>query len=104
MFPALRDSGGSAVLEAMARYVPVICLDWAGPGEMLDAQSGLKVQVSSPAKTVADFAQALVRLEREPELGPILAAAARRRAEEQFSWRAKKLLLEATFQRLSQKR
>ena len=33
VFPALRDSGGSALLEAMARFVPVICLDWAGPGE-----------------------------------------------------------------------
>src|SRR5262249_39055679 len=33
VFPALRDSGGSALLEAMARSVPIVCLDWAGPGE-----------------------------------------------------------------------
>ena len=40
VFPALRDSGGSALLEAMARYLPVVCLDWAGPGEMVDSQFG----------------------------------------------------------------
>src|SRR5207302_1804050 len=43
VFPALRDSGGSALLEAMSRNLPVICLDWAGPGEMVDGQSGIKI-------------------------------------------------------------
>jgi glycosyltransferase involved in cell wall biosynthesis len=100
VFPALRDSGGSAVLEAMARYVPVICLDWAGPGEMLDAESGLKIPVRTPAETVSAFAEALVHLESQPELGLSLAAAARRRAQDHFSWEAKRVLLEQTFERL----
>jgi glycosyltransferase involved in cell wall biosynthesis len=100
VFPALRDSGGSALLEAMARYVPVICLDWAGPGEMIDAESGIKVSVENPSKTIPDFANALLRLQREPELQTKLATAARRRAENVFRWEAKRHLLEEMYGRL----
>src|ERR1041385_3822010 len=103
VFPALRDSGGSAVLEAMARYVPVICLDWGGPGEMLDSESGLKVPVRTPGEAISGFTHALVRLRNDPELGQKIASSARRRAEKLFSWQAKRILLETTFERLSSK-
>jgi glycosyltransferase involved in cell wall biosynthesis len=103
VFPALRDSGGSALLEAMARHLPVVCLDWGGPGEMIDADSGLKVPVTEPTETVRVFAEGLCRLSREPNLRAALAAAARARAEKLFRWQAKRLLLEATYQRLFQK-
>jgi glycosyltransferase involved in cell wall biosynthesis len=100
VFPALRDSGGSALLEAMARYLPVVCLDWAGPGEMVDSQSGIKISVSTPQETVSAFAAALVRLQQQPELRASLASAARARAEALFRWQAKRELLEATYRRL----
>jgi len=97
VFPALRDSGGSALLEAMARGVPVICLDWAGPGEMVDETSGIKVPVSTPEAAVGAFAAALARLQREPALRTRLARAARARAEARFGWEAKRQLLEETY-------
>jgi glycosyltransferase involved in cell wall biosynthesis len=100
VFPALRDSGGSALLEAMARYLPVVCLDWAGPGEMVDSQSGIKISVSTPQETVRAFAAALVRLQQQPGLRASLASAARARAEALFRWEAKRELLEATYRRL----
>ena len=100
VFPALRDSGGSALLEAMARFVPVICLDWAGPGEMIDNESGIKIPVSNPVQTIPDFAHALLRLQQEPQLRTKLAAAARLRAENLFRWEAKRLLLEKTYRTL----
>jgi glycosyltransferase involved in cell wall biosynthesis len=101
VFPALRDSGGSALLEAMARYLPVVCLDWGGPGEMLDSRSGIKIPVSTPRETVSAFAAALVRLRQQPELRASLAGAARARAEALFRWPAKRELLEATYRRLA---
>lgn len=100
VFPALRDSGGSALLEAMARGVPVICLDWAGPGEMVDEASGIKVPVAAPEETIRAFAAALVRLQREPGLRASLAKAARARAEARFGWEAKRQLLEETYLKL----
>ncbi len=100
VFPALRDSGGSALLEAMARYLPVICLDWAGPGEMIDEESGIKIPVTSAAATVQGLGAALQRLQRDPGLRRRLATAARRRAESQFRWAAKRQLLESAYQEL----
>jgi glycosyltransferase involved in cell wall biosynthesis len=102
VFPALRDSGGSALLEAMARYLPVICLDWGGPGEMLDEQSGIKVPVSTPGETVRAFGAALKTLQQDPGLRAKLADAARARAERLFGWQAKRQLLEATYNSLLQ--
>jgi glycosyltransferase involved in cell wall biosynthesis len=102
VFPALRDSGGSALLEAMARYLPVVCLDWAGPGEMVDEQSGVKIPVVSPEQAVRDFGCALRRLQQDAGLRATLAHAARKRAQAQFRWQAKRELLEATYHRLLQ--
>jgi glycosyltransferase involved in cell wall biosynthesis len=97
VFPALRDSGGSALLEAMARHMPVVCFDWAGPGEMLDEASGVKIPVANPDASVRAFSSALVRLQAEPELRRNLGRAARKRAETMFRWEAKRELLEKTY-------
>jgi glycosyltransferase involved in cell wall biosynthesis len=102
VFPALRDSGGSALLEAMARCIPVVCLDWGGPGEMVDERSGIKVPVSSPKETISALAAALARLQRDPALRSTLASAARTRAGAMFRWQSKRELLEATYRRLIQ--
>ena len=100
VFPAMRDSGGSALLEAMARGVPVICLDWGGPGEMLDAESGVKSPVGTRAKTVAAFGQAIVQLKNSAELRLKIARAARNRAVKMFRWDARAALLQNTYERL----
>lgn len=100
VFPALRDSGGSALLEAMARGVPVICLDWGGPGEMVDANSGVKISVRSRAETIAGIAAAITRLQGLPRLRTELARAAYQRARSGFTWSAKADLLNATYEKL----
>ncbi len=102
VFPALRDSGGSALLEAMARYVPVICLDWGGPGEMVNADSGIKVPVTNPRETVEQFAAGLLRLHSNPGLRFTLAQAARKRAEALFRWETKRELLSKCYLHLIQ--
>jgi glycosyltransferase involved in cell wall biosynthesis len=100
VFPALRDSGGSALLEGMARGVPVLSLDWGGPGEMVDDQSGIKIPVNDPDETVRLFGEALLRLQKDPKLRVSLAKAARKRAETLFSWPAKLELVEPHYRRL----
>lgn len=100
VFPALRDSGGSALLEAMARGVPVITLDWAGPGEMVDGSSGVRIPVRDREETVAALGAAIERLRALPELRLALAQAARERALANFGWDAKGNLLRSTYGRL----
>jgi glycosyltransferase involved in cell wall biosynthesis len=84
----------------MARGVPVICLDWGGPGEMVDEHSGVKIPVRDRAETVASLAAAIARLNASPELCLALARAARERALRLFRWDAKAALLNTTYQRL----
>jgi glycosyltransferase involved in cell wall biosynthesis len=100
VFPALRDSGGSALLEAMARGVPVICLDWGGPGEMVDEHSGWKIPVRDRNETVAGLGAAITQLRAAPEKRLALAVAARERALKLFRWEARAELLENTYRRL----
>ncbi|MCU0784713.1 MAG: glycosyltransferase [Verrucomicrobia bacterium] len=100
VFPALRDSGGSALLEAMSKGLPVICLDWAGPAEMVDADSGVKIPVTTPEETIQVFADALVRLQKDSSLRARLGLRAAERARSQFTWAVKRELLENTYQRL----
>lgn len=100
VFPALRDSGGSALLEAMSKGLPVICLDWAGPAEMLDADSGVKIPVTTPDVTIQAFADALVRLHNDPALRARLGQRAAERTRQLFTWAVKRELLERTYAKL----
>ena len=100
VFPALRDSGGSALLEAMSRFVPVICLDWAGPGEMVDSNSGVKIPVQDPQTTVSAFATELKSLANDPQRRATLAQGGRDRALSLFRWESKRKVLEETYQSL----
>lgn len=99
VFPALRDSGGSALLEAMSLGLPVVCLDWAGPAEIVDAASGVKVSVADPERAIAEMAAAFARLRDDPAWRAKLAEGAVERARS-FTWEAKRRLLETTYRRL----
>jgi glycosyltransferase involved in cell wall biosynthesis len=76
VFPALRDSGGSGLLEAMLSGVPVVCFDWGGPAEMVDERSGVRIAVDDPAGTVRELADWLRRLRDDEALRRSLASAA----------------------------
>jgi glycosyltransferase involved in cell wall biosynthesis len=99
-FPSLRDSGGSALLEAMTRGLPVICLDWGGPAEMVDEHSGIRLPVSSPEETVGALVAAIRRLQAEPAWGARLAAAARERALTRYTWEGKGAVLDGIYERI----
>jgi glycosyltransferase involved in cell wall biosynthesis len=100
VFPGLRDSGGSSLLESMSRNLPVICLDWAGPGEMVDDKSGIKIPVDDPDQTVKALGEAFIRFQQNPGLGYEFAKAAQERAQTVFRWEEKFRVLQATYERL----
>ena len=86
LFPSLHDSGGTAVLEALSSGLPVVCLDVGGPRLLVDASCGFRVAAGEPDEVIAGLAQALGKLAQDPLLLQSMGAAARRRAQEQFSW------------------
>jgi glycosyltransferase involved in cell wall biosynthesis len=83
--PAFHEAFGQACLESLALGVPVICLDWAGPGGIIDSSCGYKVPPATRDVTVerlvAAMRAALAGRSRRSEI----AMAARRRAED-FLW------------------
>ena len=99
VFPALRDSGGSGLLEAMSFGLPVVCCDWGGPAEMVDENSGVKVPVNTPEAAIKSFAAAFERLHADPSWRRSLGEAGFNRVKQMFSWERKREVLETTYAR-----
>lgn len=79
LFPSLHDSGGYAVIEAMAAGLPVICLKLGGPGLFVNASCGWVIEADTPEQTVEDLAQALNAFADSPDERLKRGAAARAR-------------------------
>jgi len=83
---SLQESGGIAVLEAMACARPVIVSAWGGHLASVDAAVGVLADVSSRGVLVQEMADAMVRLARDPGLRARLGASGRRRVEARYDW------------------
>lgn len=82
LFPSLRDSGGMALLEALAHGVPAVCADVGGPGQIVTETCGrvIRTQGKSRGEVIAGFAEALQELAQNRGLLDRLSIGARRRA------------------------
>jgi glycosyltransferase involved in cell wall biosynthesis len=87
LFPSLHDSGGQAVLEALAHGRPVACFDLGGPGSIVDASCGRVVVTRGRRRreVVRNFADALQELADSPALRVRLGEGARVRAA-RYAW------------------
>jgi glycosyltransferase involved in cell wall biosynthesis len=82
LFPSLHDSSGNVVLEALARGLPVVCLDLGGPRYFVDETCGTIVGTRgrSEAAVAEALAEALKRLGEQPAERARLSAGAQARA------------------------
>jgi glycosyltransferase involved in cell wall biosynthesis len=83
---SLQESGGVAVLEAMACARPVIATAWGGHLSTVDETVGMLVGVSSRPALVRGLADAMIRLADDPGLRSRLGAAGRRRVQARYDW------------------
>ena len=74
------------VLEAMAKGLPVICLDYGGPGEYVDDSCGIKVPVTDPQKVIDGLADAIYNIATDPQLYETLSEGAIERIKRHFTW------------------
>ncbi|SMY06892.1 glycosyltransferase family 4 protein [Flavimaricola marinus] len=88
-FPSVREFGGGVVLEAMAMGLVPLIVDYAGPGELVAADTGVTVPLGDRDAIIAGFRAALSRLARDPASVSRMGHAAHARVMERFTWSAK---------------
>jgi len=99
LFPSC-EGGGMVVLEAMAHGVPVVCLDYGGPGAMVATDCGFAVATGTTETTVASLGSALVTLAQDRSLRQRMGQAARRRVMEKYSWNVRHRIIAAWYARV----
>jgi glycosyltransferase involved in cell wall biosynthesis len=68
VFPSLREGTPTVLLESISNGLPVICFNLCGARTLLDKDSTIKIPVKNSKQMVDDFAAAIEKLARDPEL------------------------------------
>ena len=89
VLPSLHECGGAVVLEAMATRLPTIALDWGGPADYLDTETGLLLPPAPRGRLIASLADAMTALATDPARRRALGEAARRKVEREYDWNHK---------------
>jgi glycosyltransferase involved in cell wall biosynthesis len=84
-FTSLRDTSGTGLLEALAAGAPIVGLNHQGAADIMTESCAIRVDVSSPARAIAGFRDAIARLSLDPSLLESLRQGARERSAD-FSW------------------
>ncbi len=84
--PALHEAFGQSCIESLAIGVPVICLDWGGPGIITDSLTGFAVKPSTRLETIHAIATSMKQLHNELKSGISRSNACCKRAYEVFHW------------------
>ncbi len=100
-FPSIREFGGGVVLEAMALGVVPIVVDYAGPGELVTSETGLKVPIGTRQSIVAGFRETLSRLTKDRSELAALSQNAYDQVQKRFTWPAKARSICAIYETLS---
>ncbi len=86
IFPSLHDSGGMAVLEAMAASLPVIALKCGGPAIAVDQECGVLVPLGSTDQIISGITKAIRMYSSDRNLLKQHGIAARKKALSTYSW------------------
>ncbi len=89
VFPSLAEAHGIVVLEAMVLGLPVITLNWGGPGLLVTPETGVLIDPIDEEQVINELAWAMDRLAEDGELAEKMSIAGRQRVVENgFLWSA----------------
>jgi glycosyltransferase involved in cell wall biosynthesis len=87
--PSVREFGGGVVLEAMALGVTPIVADYAGPSELVDETTGIRIPFTDRQSLIDGIRKTIGEIIRNPHALDTLGAAGRRTVMEKFTWEEK---------------
>lgn len=99
LFPALHDTGGYAVIEAMLNQLPVICLDTGGPAVSVQSGCGAKIPLGSRDEIVEHLANAISHYDSHREEALRHGRHAREVVIAEYDWDRKGLKMDEIYQR-----
>lgn len=100
LYPSLKEAGAWVLFEAMSIGMPIVCLDIAGPAEIVSNECGTKIKPLTPEQTINDLADAILRLAKDPELRKKMGEAGRKRVLEHYTWEKKGKFIKEVYERV----
>ncbi|MBX2804779.1 MAG: glycosyltransferase family 4 protein [Hyphomicrobiales bacterium] len=95
--PSVREFGGGVVIEAMALGVTPVVADYAGPPELIDEGTGIKVGFDDKQSLVSNFRNTIGALIDAPGQLDKMGAAGLEAVKEKYTWQAKARQIEAVY-------
>jgi glycosyltransferase involved in cell wall biosynthesis len=89
VLPSIREFGGGVVVESMALGVTPIVADYAGPSELIDEKTGIRVSFQDEGSLLEGMRLAIGNVIRAPETLDRLGTAARQKVRDKLTWEAK---------------
>ncbi|MFW7377347.1 MAG: glycosyltransferase family 4 protein [Oligoflexus sp.] len=99
-FPSVREFGGGVVVEAMAKGVVPIVLDYGGPGEIVTAESGIKLALLDQEQTIQSLNRAIGEVLNDRERLKTMSAQAIERVRKFYTWQSKAQMILQFYQEL----
>ena len=87
--PSIREFGGGVVVESMALGVAPIVADYAGPSELVDDNTGIRIGFHDKQSVIEGMRDALSLVIHSPQILDTLGAAGREKVLKKLTWEAK---------------
>lgn len=98
VFPSLRETTGTVIIEAMAHGLPVIALQQGGAVEVITADEGYLVSGTTKEEYICGIAEAMQQCIDHEELCRVKGLCAAKKIKNRYTWEAKAKFMNCVYE------